>query len=57
MKPESIVAGIAGALFGLLCGTMVIVDAQDRQTWPPRKLDCPEAAGINPPATEPANAE
>lgn len=49
--------GKTTALFGLLCGTRVIVDAQDRQSWPPRKLDCPEAAGITPPATEQANAE
>ncbi|WP_313624808.1 WG repeat-containing protein [Achromobacter sp.] len=49
--------GKTTALFGVLCDTMVIVDAQDRQSWPPQKLTCPEAADIPPPATEHAHAE
>ncbi|EHK68150.1 WG repeat-containing protein [Achromobacter arsenitoxydans] len=46
--------GKTTALFGTLCGTLVIVDAQDRQSWPPRKLTCPEAVGIDPPPPVPA---
>lgn len=49
--------GNTTALFGVLCDTAVIVDAQDRQSWPPQKLTCPEAAGIEPPAITNANAE
>ncbi|MEN4922189.1 WG repeat-containing protein [Achromobacter spanius] len=49
--------GKTTALFGVLCDTMVIVDAEDRQSWPPQKLTCPEAAGIEPPVTEHANAQ
>lgn len=49
--------GKTTALFGVLCDTMVIVDADDRQSWPPQKLTCPEATGISPPATEHAHAE
>ncbi|WP_373980611.1 WG repeat-containing protein [Achromobacter sp. JD417] len=49
--------GKTTALFGVLCDTVVIVDAEDRQSWPPRKLTCPEAAGISPPAVDNANAE
>lgn len=48
--------GKTAALFGVLCDTVVIVDAEDRQSWPPRKLTCPEAAGISPPAIDNANA-
>ncbi|MEN5158887.1 WG repeat-containing protein [Achromobacter spanius] len=48
--------GKTTALFGVLCDTVVIVDAEDRQSWPPRKLTCPEAAGISPPAVDNATA-
>jgi len=48
--------GNTTALFGVLCDTMVIVDAKDQQSWPPQKLTCPEATGVKPPVAETANA-
>ncbi|MFD4840894.1 WG repeat-containing protein [Achromobacter sp. NPDC058515] len=49
--------GKTTALFGVLCDTIVIVDAQDRQSWPPQKLSCPEAADLEPPVPDNAKAE
>lgn len=48
--------GKTTALFGVLCDTVVIVDAEDRQSWPPHPLTCPEAAPIAPPAAAAATA-
>jgi len=48
--------GNTAALFGVLCDTVVVVDAQDQQSWPPQPLTCPEATGIKPPVTTNANA-
>ena len=48
--------GQAAASFSLLCGVIVIRDAQQRVTWP-APLSCPDAAGLQyAPATETAQA-
>ncbi|MBB1624276.1 WG repeat-containing protein [Achromobacter sp. UMC71] len=50
--------GKTTALFGQLCGEIVVLDAQERQTWPREKLTCPEAAEIEQaPVPESAKAE
>lgn len=49
--------GKTTALFGVLCDSIVIVDEQDRQSWPPQKLTCPEAAELEPPVLDNAKAE
>ena len=49
--------GQAAASFSLLCGVIVIRDAQQRVTWPAKPLSCPDAAGLQyAPATETAQA-
>ena len=49
--------GKTTALFGVVCDSIVIVDEQDRQSWPPQKLTCPEAAELEPPVLDNAKAE
>ncbi|QVQ25952.1 WG repeat-containing protein [Achromobacter deleyi] len=49
--------GKTTALFGVLCDSIVIVDEQDRQSWPPQKLTCPEAVELEPPVPDNAKAE
>ena len=47
--------GQAAASFSLVCGAVVIRDAQQRVTWPAKPLSCPDAAGLQyAPATETA---
>lgn len=49
--------GQAAASFSLVCGAVVIRDAQQRVTWPAKPLSCPDAAGLQyAPATETAQA-
>ena len=50
--------GKTTALFGKLCDEIVVLDAQENQTWPREKLTCPEAAEIEqPPVPASAKAE
>lgn len=49
--------GQTTAVFGVLCDTVVIVDAQDQQSWPLQKLTCPEAVSLEPPVAATAKAE
>lgn len=49
--------GQAAASFSLVCGAVVIQDAQQRVTLPAKPLACPDAAGLQyAPATETAQA-
>ena len=50
--------GQAAASFSLVCGAVVIRDAQQRVTWPAKPLSCPDAAGLQyAPATETAKPD
>ncbi|HCW18784.1 MAG TPA: WG repeat-containing protein [Achromobacter sp.] len=45
------------ALFGVLCDTVVIFDAEENLTWPKEALTCPEATQVPPPVLDNAKAE
>lgn len=50
--------GKTTAIFGLLCGQVIVLDAQERVTWPREKLTCPEATEAeDAPVPESAKAE
>ncbi|WP_054501192.1 WG repeat-containing protein [Achromobacter dolens] len=37
--------GKTTAIFGLLCGQIIVMDGQERVTWPREELTCPDAVG------------
>ncbi|MGE8658283.1 MAG: WG repeat-containing protein [Achromobacter sp.] len=50
--------GATMTLFGLICGEVVVFDAQGRLTWPREKLTCPDARDLEyAPAPESAQAQ
>ncbi|MFY2840935.1 WG repeat-containing protein [Achromobacter ruhlandii] len=50
--------GTTMTLFGLICGEVVVFDAQGRLTWPREKLTCPDAGDLEyAPAPESAQAQ